>query len=654
VPCETCVKRGCSAICPEGSLTTGKGNRLALADAEELHKKIERLRERCTKLEDALRTLQAAITDEPHPLLRDESTMDTTPSAGSSGSSPSGPLLTEEDEEILDAFGTLTLGIRGEARFFGQTSRSEAPTRTIPTTDSFPRLSPEIVAEAQIELTIPCRHPWLKEQIHALLPSLSHACRLCEIFVEYGQYIWYPIPRAELFDNILGSAYKTLPLAWLTIGLAVKMGHSVSPVMCADVNSNRWKLDPENGQKRARVFWQLLMQDTWLSFGFGRPPSMCLSFVDCPFPKDTEERMNAQGQKEGGFHPWTWQYTKLLNKIIFSVFGAKAPQYSSILEYDRMIRDFPVPINLRPNCGQHCGEPADLPISVFMQRFWTLTEKEATLLSLHRPWFAQALQEQPGDLLRHRYGPSVMAIYRSAWRIIEGAREAHKRASAVVSRLGLVWSQCLAAGIVMCLLVTRAPTSALAASSLQELDVLVEVFEKAAVTSQIASNNLEVVRKLRGQGYEVLHKPRTPGESSTNGLIDRELDRLGGRTHLISSMHESAMVCTLRNGSAASSGSSSSASAVCSDMIHPTIMQDLRVFEGIDAASWNGGASAPLDTNQFNYPDMPLQIQQPPVPGPDIFDELFGAQAFPPEPEQPVGPPVLDSTWQTFIEQLGF
>lgn len=27
VPCHSCVKRGCSSICPDGSLTTGKGNR---------------------------------------------------------------------------------------------------------------------------------------------------------------------------------------------------------------------------------------------------------------------------------------------------------------------------------------------------------------------------------------------------------------------------------------------------------------------------------------------------------------------------------------------------------------------------------------------------------------------------------------------------
>ncbi|TFY63364.1 hypothetical protein EVJ58_g3293 [Rhodofomes roseus] len=575
----------------------------------------------------------------------------------------------------------------------------KAPTRTTPPADSFPRLSALLVAEAQLELDTPCRNTEIRHEIYALMPSLSQACRLCEIFMEYGQYIWFPMPRAELFDDILGSVYKTQPdsacniasthafsVLYMVFALATLFDPNVAPYsveaheyyvlsriclrgdpnVCADVNSTRWKLDYDAGQRRARVFWQLFFQDTWQSFGFGRPPSMCLSFVDCPFAKDPEERINAQGQKEGGYHAWTWQYTKLLSKIIFSVFGAKTPQYSAILEYDRMVRDFPVPVNLRPNCGQNCGEPIDLPVPQFMQRFWTLTQKEATLLSLHRPWFAQALHEQPGDLLRHRYGPSVMAIYRSAWRIIESAREAHKRAGVVASRIGAVWSQCLAAGIVMCLLVTRAPTSALAASSLQELDVLLEVFEQAAVTSQIASNNLEVVRKLRGQGYEVLHKPRTPGESTANAIIDRELDRLGGKTHLISSMHEPPLACTpaKRSNESGSNSSSSPASgssgAVSSDMIHPTIMQDLRVFEGIDVASLStSGASSALDVSQYNFADVfngmqpqqgqamplhqqqqihPQQMQQPPVPGPDIFDELFGAQGVPAGARASCGP----------------
>lgn len=44
----------------------------------------------------------------------------------------------------------------------------------------------------------------------------------------------------------------------------------------------------------------MLLTSSPKSFGFGRPPSMCGSFIDCPLPKDTEETLNADGQKEGG------------------------------------------------------------------------------------------------------------------------------------------------------------------------------------------------------------------------------------------------------------------------------------------------------------------------------------------------------------------
>ena len=42
------------------------------------------------------------------------------------------------------------------------------------------------------------------------------------------------------------------------------------------------------------------------------------------------------------------------------------------------------------------------------------------LLNIHRAYFAQALRENPLDPLRHRYGLSVMALYRSAYRLVEG------------------------------------------------------------------------------------------------------------------------------------------------------------------------------------------------------------------------------------------
>lgn len=158
-----------------------------------------------------------------------------------------------------------------------------------------------------------------------------------------------------------------------------------------------------------------------------------------------------------------------------------------------------------------------------------------------------------------------------------------------------------------------------------------------------------------------------------NGVIDPELDRLGGRTRLISTSHEPGRSYQLGTGCDMTPGGGGSCAgstclAVDPDMIHPTIRQDLRVFEGADASSWLGTASSDTAFNfdMLHQPEqdqamaiastdlaqIPVPLQ--PRPGPDIYD-LFGAQAFPPESEQPAGPPIqLDATWQSFIEQLGF
>lgn len=84
---------------------------LAFADAEELQKKVERLRNRVGTLEEALRILQANFSDDPHPLLRGEPAFDSAsaspmprvvPPTCSSGPSTG---LPRDEEEFIDAFG---------------------------------------------------------------------------------------------------------------------------------------------------------------------------------------------------------------------------------------------------------------------------------------------------------------------------------------------------------------------------------------------------------------------------------------------------------------------------------------------------------------------------------------------------------------------
>lgn len=71
-PCQSCSKRGCAEICPDGALTSGKGSRFILANTERLHSKIIQMSDRIRQLEEALGNLQAERTQEPHPLLHQD------------------------------------------------------------------------------------------------------------------------------------------------------------------------------------------------------------------------------------------------------------------------------------------------------------------------------------------------------------------------------------------------------------------------------------------------------------------------------------------------------------------------------------------------------------------------------------------------------
>ncbi|KAJ7054174.1 fungal-specific transcription factor domain-containing protein [Mycena amicta] len=133
IPCQSCVRRGCAALCPNGALATGQGTRFVLAATEHLHRKIARMGERIRALEDALTTLHAAQggPDRPtHPLLVDSEDFSlpeepTTVRRGvlDEGSTPKGA---SGSGDVIDAFGTLSISDHGISRFFGPTGGCES------------------------------------------------------------------------------------------------------------------------------------------------------------------------------------------------------------------------------------------------------------------------------------------------------------------------------------------------------------------------------------------------------------------------------------------------------------------------------------------------------------------------------------------------
>jgi hypothetical protein len=58
------------------------------------------------------------------------------------------------------------------------------------TVEDLRRLTPEMFEEALKQWEVPCNKPAMKEQVLQALPSLSEACRLSDIFLEHGQYLY--------------------------------------------------------------------------------------------------------------------------------------------------------------------------------------------------------------------------------------------------------------------------------------------------------------------------------------------------------------------------------------------------------------------------------------------------------------------------------
>ncbi|KAG6919080.1 hypothetical protein DXG01_009333 [Tephrocybe rancida] len=681
------------------SLTPGKGNRLVLANTEELHDRIESLCGRIRELETALRTLQQSVSDQPHPLLQKDvlqpitphnvhppsaSTPTTTTTSPSSVPTPPEqppdhfhcqPTGTD-DENFVDAFGTLTLGPRGQCIFYGRTARSEAlghhQTRAAPEPS---RLSQQFIDASCSDSVL--RNPALVREAFSMLPPLSEAVHLCEVYQEYGKFIpdsvallfsvfaigalfdperqpysvesqeFYYLARAVVrcdsrpsraliqatYLDFSDWEFASSHQAWMFIGRAVRLAQSTG----LHLDSARWKLSDTNIQRRSRLFWQLFSLDTWASFHLGRQPTMSPAYIDCPAPKDADHGASEM------FHAWNWQYTALLHSVMAKAFGPKQPTYIIVLSMDRQIRDFPVPEVWRPVCT----DLDNLPLELHIQRWMILASKEI------------ALQEMPAELMRHRYIPSVMSVYRSAWRIMRGLVMTWQHAAQALVRLSLPWSQTLSAAIVMCLLVTRAPTSSLSRSALTELDRILELFKSAASMARPAANLLDSIVALHEKAHGALDRNQGHAEGSPSNV---ELDRWAGKTHLLAE---------LGGPDSFTSGSSPSVTLTAAGLddwsdaqfnnMHPTLAADMRCFDVggptfldfFDCPTTTTLAIAPQAAPQPPPHTMPeIQMGDPNFYTPADFQQAYQPQLHHSPFLQTA--PILDATWQTFAEQLGF
>ncbi|RPD64305.1 hypothetical protein L226DRAFT_460396 [Lentinus tigrinus ALCF2SS1-7] len=227
IPCGSCVKRGCAAICPDGSLTTGKGNRaprFVLASTQDLHEKINQLANRVRELEDALRTSHALHSLEPHPLLSEDLLRIKAPiqrenlinTGAPNGSSD------EPGADVVDSFGSLAISDTGRTNYFGQATSSwnednRDDDRDQRAANLRKLLSPEVLSLSglfpiapSLPLTLDAETMRI-ERLRSLfwyLPPLDEATELRNIYFQHAAWMYNPISMAQFNETAFSQFYN--------------------------------------------------------------------------------------------------------------------------------------------------------------------------------------------------------------------------------------------------------------------------------------------------------------------------------------------------------------------------------------------------------------------------------------------------------------
>ncbi|KIJ25665.1 hypothetical protein M422DRAFT_38534 [Sphaerobolus stellatus SS14] len=217
-PCESCRKRGCAAICPDGALMT-KGTRFVLANTEELHAKILEMSERIRQLENAISA--SSVAAEPHPLLREDLLLIKVPiefkndlNSPPKEATPEPIQKDPEPSTLLDAFGTLKIGADGHSRFFGQTARTEHFVKdenehTQPEPDIPNYLPSDILHLSQAFPFGSSSFDFIAiQQLLDFVPPMEDGYNLVDIYFSNAAWMYQPCPRPQFDGEILKHVYE--------------------------------------------------------------------------------------------------------------------------------------------------------------------------------------------------------------------------------------------------------------------------------------------------------------------------------------------------------------------------------------------------------------------------------------------------------------
>ncbi|KAF8884213.1 hypothetical protein CPB84DRAFT_172899 [Gymnopilus junonius] len=608
IPCSTCVKRGCGALCPNGdfslftlnygaffltngyseTIPPGEGSRFVLAATDHLRHKMTRMEARMRSLEDALAIIQISESDQQHPLLSSREELE----------GDEGPTLQAFSEEfpqssspvLPQASGTLWTDEQGGSRFFGPSGGVESllisssmphsrksgpvlqdldpsyfPQEINNCYQSFPLAPPNVVTSS------------VQQAIESFLPSIDRAITLCDTFLEHLSWMFHIVSRHKMVNELIPVIYKQVAspygphdLALLLIVLGVgslvdlnlppynleaqhyyrlaRATLALQPILGAQsvvtikvlhlmsiyngmsgkesnleqsytfldlagqvamrigfhIDPSMWKFEGREAYDRRVYFWNLMSGVLWQSLVTGRPPSLVNTYIDCRIPTAEDENLFQEGEVPLGFGIWGFKASQeCLIPLARLVLAAKPPNYESVMELDRKIRDLVMP---RADMQGQTDRTA-ISMRIFVRSHY----QELMLMYLHRAYFAQAVTENPENPLQSPYSQAQFM-----------------KKPLLCARIWRMWTFGFTAAVIVGTIAIRGVHLNLQPPPLTEFEAICKVFESASETSSRAARAMAMLRKAY-QAQKYYHEQGRPAPSE--GRDVEELMYFGGLEH---------------------------------------------------------------------------------------------------------------------------
>ncbi|KAI5997760.1 hypothetical protein EDC04DRAFT_3125432 [Pisolithus marmoratus] len=686
VPCQSCRRRGCTALCPNGILPTGQGTRSVVAAMEYLYRQLTKMSERVQKLEDALSELQAKHSTEPHPLLRPELVGASQHDDDVGPPSTHDPAVAENTSELVEALGTWSISDSGVSHFFGPTGGShvsitpshiDSQNPTNNSSDSA-RDSKSLQLPQEIEnlsRAFPFNPDYLTLNVENLvktyLPTWQRACYLAEVYLDQGMALSLSVSKdhilsellpvhytdgvphvtqagnnphqlsllllifaigalldpkqepgnvwAELYHQVARAAFclqsvidqpsletiqalrllsiynavsgnelagkeTSMQTSWSLVALTAPLALRV--LSSQDRDGLKWGLPDDITTTRRRVvFWELFVADVWNSLDAGRPPTLSLPYIDCQFPGGGSPHDKVHIDSDS--RSWVFQFASYcVADVAARTLTSNPPNYSTIRELDRKVRNFPVTPAAEEFAAAACGDvpakPAgrDMIFTESVIRLIMSNAREVLLLYIHRSYFVQAITENPTNPLRSPYAQSFLASYRASLTILRTIRLQYDLHPKLTAGLWPIWTYAFSASIVFGTIVTHGPRSLMASDAMKELHDAHHLFSKASSRSRRAQEALPIITKLMRRAENALLYARNdmPHELGQQwDVSDDTADIFAGRTKIVYSKRQTTGRMLERSMNSDGSARQSSSSALVprqqQSQVEPVVLQ---------------------------------------------------------------------------------